>query len=368
MPGHACHLVGSFPTTTATDAFIKCLSSLPHLHALPDGEPSWRWNFTIGLVGKLAAAHPSLGPIWREYDATYAPKPVAPMPDSQIQPLLAAIATTHWELGYDTDAIASYREFVSLRERGIVPAQGDLRFQVCLPGVSSIAIFAKPAFAVALEEALFATLLRETKAIVAGIPAGDLALQSDIASDFIRCEAQRYPEVLEMGSDGERERGVLLREDFWPIEGMDAMERYATQHAGVLGMAGDGVSVGVHVCMGNINNLPVLAAKNMDVMVDLVNAIAAKAGRPLQWAHFGALPEWTDGKFYEPLKRLGDKEMKIFVGIVYPDDAEGARKRLQAAIEVIPSVGIAPPCGLARTSEEGVESVFGLMRELSAST
>ena len=303
---------------------------------------------------KLAVANPALGPIWREYDANYDPKPVQDMAEEQVSALLQAIRETDWSMGYDADAKASYATFVKLRDDGKID-QGE-KFQVCLPGVSSFAIFIKPAFQYLVEDLVYEVMRKEVRAIVEGIPAEELAVQSDIASDYIKCEVQRHPEYLE-----------ALREDFLPPQ-EDAMERYSKQHAGLLDLLPPGAEAGLHICMGNINNKPILAPQTMDVMVNLVNSIAAKTSRKLQWVHFGVLPEWQDSKMYEPLQRLAIKDAAVYLGLVYPDDAEGAKKRKQSAEKVLSDFGISPPCGLARTSEEGVESVFGILTALSAAS
>jgi methionine synthase II (cobalamin-independent) len=181
-----------------------------------------------------------------------------------------------------------------------------------------------------------------------------LAVQFDIASDYIKNEAQRTPSYLS-----------TLREDFHPPR-EDAMERYSAQYAGLIGKVPAAVETGLHICMGNINNKPVLAPQDMTVMVELANQIVSKANRPLQWLHFGCLPEWKDPAPYAALHKL-DKNIAIYLGLVYPNDLEGAKQRIEAAKKQLGDIkfGIAPPCGLARTSEEGVDSVLGILKELS---
>ena len=276
------------------------------------------------------------------------------MPDEEVATLSTAVKATDWSLGYAADAISSYRTFCKLREEGVVP-QG-VRFQVCLPGMSSFAIFVRPQFQYLVEELAYEAMLADVREIVRTIPPHDLALQTDIASDYIKCEAQAHPEVLR-----------TLREDFWPREGENMMERYAKQHAALLDLCPEGVEKGLHICVGNINNEPVVRPLGMGVMVELSNAIGKKlsSGRRLDWVHFGILREWSAKEPYEPLKGLEGEGMKVYLGIVYPEDLEGALKRKEAAEKVLGAFGVGPPCGLARTSDEGVDSVFSILKELT---
>ena len=350
------HLVGSFPAPDATTAFTKCCTALKgRLKAVPDGEPGWRWNFTIGLVQKKAMENPAIGKIWREYDQNLDPVPVQELPEDETAQLRELIKSTSWKLGYSADAVESYQTFCKLRDTeggGVI--EKDVRFQVCLPGMSSFAIFVKPAFQYQVEDLAYQELLKETEEIAAAIPVRDLAVQFDIASDYIKNEAQRTPAYLS-----------TLREDFHPPT-EDAMARYSTQYAGLVGKIPPGAEVGLHICMGNINNKPVLAPQDMTVMVELASQIVSKASRPLQWLHFGCLPEWKNSTPYAALKKL-PKTIAIYLGLVYPDDLEGAKQRIEAAKTQLGEVmfGIAPPCGLARTSAEGVDSVLEILKQLS---
>ncbi|KIW90882.1 uncharacterized protein Z519_08665 [Cladophialophora bantiana CBS 173.52] len=350
------HLVGSFPAPDATTAFSTCSAALKgRIKSIPDGEPGWRWNFTIGLVQKKATENPAIGKIWREYDEKYDPLPVKEMPAEEVKQLRDAIKLTSWKLGYAEDAAASYKIFCKLREEGRI--EKHVRFQVCLPGVSSMAIFVKPAFQYLVEDLAYQAMLQETEAIAAAIPAEDLAIQFDIASDYIKNEAQQDPSSY-LGA---------LREDFHP-PAEDAMERYASQYAGLIGKVPSKAYTGLHICMGNINNKPVLAPRDMSIMVALANRIVskAKASRPLQWIHFGCLAEWKDETPYAALTKLEDKNIAVYLGLVYPDDLKGAKERVAAARKQLGEFGVAPVCGLARTSQEGVQSVLGILKELTA--
>jgi hypothetical protein len=55
----------------------------------------------------------------------------------------------------------------------------------------------------------------------------------------------------------------------------------------------------------------------------------------------------------------------VYLGVVYPDDLEGAKQRIEAAKKHLEKFGIAPPCGLGRTSEAGVDSVLNNLKDLT---
>jgi hypothetical protein len=62
---------------------------------------------------------------------------------------------------------------------------------------------------------------------------------------------------------------------------------------------------------------------------------------------------------------LADKNTAVYLGVVYPDDLEGAKQRIEAAKKHLEKFGIAPPCGLGRTSEAGVDSVLNILKDLT---
>jgi hypothetical protein len=345
------HLVGSFPTKSAEEAFRKSATGLKgHLTSIPDGEPGWRDNFTIGLLQKIVPTNPHIIGVYREYDEKFDPSPIKESSPEETQELLSKIPSATIDLGYADDAIASYKTFLQLREEGVMDK--TVRFQVCLPGVSSFAIFVKPAYQLAVEDVMFKAMIQDVIKINKEIPAEDLAVQFDIASDFIKMEAQKDPEYLK-----------TLRADFHPPK-ENAMERYASQYTELISHVDKDATVGLHICPGNINNKAVLDPPNTAVAVDLANNIAGRLDRSLAWVHFGCLPVWKKESHYSPLKDLKSGP-KVFLGVVYPDNKSGAQERIDAARKSNVDFGISPPCGLARTSGEGVESVLDILKSLS---
>lgn len=76
------------------------------------------------------------------------------------------------------------------------------------------------------------------------------------------------------------------------------------------------------------------------------------------------LPSWKSESHYAPLKSL-QPGPAVYLGLVYPNDKEGAEQRIACAHEHIEAFGIAPRCGLGRTSAEDAGSVLRIISEIS---
>lgn len=346
------HLVGSFPAADAEAAMRTSITGLKDLLiSVPDGESGWRDNFTVGLFLKIASQFPQLGGVWRGYNEQLDPLPVPDVGAEEKQALLDTIASLpDLDFGYADEAIASYQTFLKLRQDGTIGK--NVRFQVCLPGVASIGIYVVPDYQLAMENLAFRSLRKDVIKIAKEIPAADIAIQFDIAADFIKMETQKDATYLK-----------TLRADFHP-RSEDHKELHSSQYVELIGLVDPIATVGLHICPGNIDNKAVLEPKDMSMSVDLANTIMGKANRPVEWLHFGILPSWRNESHYAPLKSLRPGPA-VYLGLVYPGDKEGAEQRIDCAHQHLKEFGIAPPCGLARTSPDGADSVLKIITELS---
>jgi hypothetical protein len=157
-----------------------------------------------------------------------------------------------------------------------------------------------------------------------------------------------------------------VRVDFHPRP-EDFKELYSAQYVELIGLVDPAATVGLHICPGNIGNKAVLEPKDMSLSVDLANTIIGRVDRPVEWVHFGILPSWKDESHYAPLQDLLPGPA-VYLGLVYPDDKEGAEQRIDCAHQHLKEFGIAPQCGLARTSLEGAGSVLKIIFELSSAS
>ncbi|QDS77727.1 hypothetical protein FKW77_004388 [Venturia effusa] len=346
------HLVGSFPATSVESAMRRTLVDLKDLLvSVPDGEIGWRYYFTAGLFQKIAGQSLKLGEVWRSYDEQMNPLPARQTDEAAKQALLDIIAShPDLDFGYAEEAILSYQTFVKLRQEGVIGK--DVRFQICLPGLGSFTMFVLPDYQSAMEKLAFRAMRNDVIKIAKELPGADMAMQFDIAADFIMMEAQKDATYLD-----------TLRADFHP-RSEDLKELYSGQYADLIGLVEPTSTVGLHICPGNIGNRAVLEPKDMSLSVELANTIMSRIGRPLQWVHFGILPSWKNESHYAPLAKL-QPGPALYLGLIYPHDKEGAEERLACAQKHVGTFGIAPQCGLGRTSYEDAESVLRIISEIS---
>lgn len=174
------HLVGSIcgvPTPAAS--FQRCIAAFPNrLRRLPDGEPANRFDFIGWQREQVFGATPAM---LEKYDANdnvvgrgerSSPDVVARVVQSLARPL---------KPGYDDYALASYKDFVRLREEGVVPH--GTRFQVCVPTVYCVMSLLRAEYAAQVEPLYTEALLGCLKRIQEQIPAEDLAVQVDVAAE-----------------------------------------------------------------------------------------------------------------------------------------------------------------------------------------
>lgn len=346
------HLVGSFPATNAESAMRTTLAGLKDLLvSVPDGETGWRYYFTAGLSQKIAGQNPALGGVWRSYDEQFNPLPAPQVNEAAKQAILDTIALhPDLDFGYAAEAIASYQTFLKLKQEGVIAK--NLRFQVSLPGIGSFTMFILPEYQSAMEKLAFRALRKDVVRIAQELPGTDIAMQFDIAADFIMMEAQKDATYLD-----------TLRADFHP-RSEDLKKLYSNQYIELINQVDPAATVGLHICPGNISNRAVLEPKDMSVSVELANTIVSRIARSLDWVHFGILPSWKNESHYAPLKGM-QPGPAVYLGLVYPNDREGAEQRISCAHEHMEAFGIAPSCGLGRTSIEDAGSVLAIISEIS---
>lgn len=321
-------LVGSLPVGS-TDAALRAGAELfaDRVFALPDGESGPRGAWVAYDRTTLLEPHPDI--------EVLAP---SPSPTGRARHAYDTARLTVREgvdaLRFDTwprvpETLAAYREFVALRDAGVVPA--GLRFQVGLPFPSSVFTGAfKDAYArdwALVGPALEDLYLRALTEILAGIPADDLAVQWDVCYEVLDIE------------------GILG----W-TEG-DAWERFAGPWSRLAPAVPADVLMGVHLCYGTFPEWPMFEARDMGLLVRMANHAVAHAGRPVDWLHLAG-PRYLrseDDAFFAPLADLDAPDSRAFLGIVLPIDGEaGLRRRHATAQRHLADFGVAMYCGFGR--------------------
>jgi hypothetical protein len=318
----AVHLVGSIGLDSVSEVFERCGALLgPYLKRVPDGEPGGRrmwisWQFPVLRSNPLLKA-----------DTTQHRSGGLGFHPIGLGDGVAPAEVRFGELGYAREARASYLDFLSAREKGVLPR--GVRFQVSLPTpFAVVAPFALPEARDAILAAYEAAMLREVAAICAGIPHGDLALQWDVCIEMVMWDG--------------RWRGGP------PFPGMDRV--FADSFARLSAPVPQAVELGFHLCYGDLDAQHFVQPADATKMVELANLIVASAGRPIAWMHMPVPIDRGDDAFYAPLQDLKlAPGTELYLGLVHAKDgAAGTKRRMEVARKYAPAFGIATECGIAR--------------------
>jgi hypothetical protein len=139
-----------------------------------------------------------------------------------------------------------------------------------------------------------------------------------------------------------------------------------------------GVPVGLHLCYGDYGHQHFKQPESVSLQVDLVNAVAAAAQRPVSWASFTVPQSRSDGDYFAPLRDLAaGPETELYFALVpyHPDDqpdgttADQAR-HIDAALAASAAGqrewGISTECGMGRVEPGDVLKLLDLHREILA--
>jgi hypothetical protein len=320
------HFVGSIPLPDADTVFRTLAeAAAPHLRRLPDGETGIRKTW-IRFLQDVLAQNPAI-----EVAADVPPfkftqwdgKVLREIPRLRIKPGAQPDPAT-FQTGYAEMAIASWALFERLQSAGVIPAQ--VKFQVSLPTpIAPTYNNMVPRDRPALLPALTEHFIGEVTSIAAAIPHDRLAVQWDVCQEVLAWEGYYEPGPVDFRSE--------------TIE--------------VLSRIGDAVPVaidlGYHLCYGSPADEHCVQPKDMAIMVEMTNAIAAGVARPIDFFHLPVPKGRTDDAYFAPLENLRlAAETELYFGLIHHDDANGDTARLAAARRHARVDGIATECGMAR--------------------
>jgi hypothetical protein len=330
-------LVGSLPADSAEGALRSAAGFFGDLvFALPDGETGPRAGWVSYERERLARPNPGVVVVQETESPTGLPRHAYETPVFGIKP---GVTELHWDTWPRIDdAIAGYQEFARLRADGVIP--GHLRFQVGLPFPASALNAFKADYAADYPVAAraFEDLVgRELARLTAAVPAGDLAIQWDMAYETQDLE------------------GVLA----WTPEG--AWERFAGPVTRLTRLIPEETLVGYHLCYGTFPEWPMYEARDMGLLVRMANFAVASSGRPVDWLHLAG-PRYLrseDRSFFRPLADLEPGDARVFLGIVLPiDGLAGLRRRHATASRYLSDFGVAMYCGFGRQpGADGTETM-----------
>jgi SAM-dependent methyltransferase len=329
------HLAGSVPLASAEDVFRRVAAQLgDRLRRIPDGETGPRsdwilWQYPVfSSLPEFVVGPPG--------DAAY-----RTLPKLRLRYGTSSREVSFDALGYAETAIASYRVFARLKRDGAVP--GHCRFQVCLPTpLAPVSAFVAVEHQAEIEPLYEARMLDELAAILAAIPADQLAIQWDARVEFAMLEG------LAPAWFSEVRGGVLER--------LLRLARHVPAD----------VELGFHLCYGDEAHGHFADLNDCHKLVEVANALAASLSRPLNWIHM-PVPRGTLDECFEPLSSLAlGQQTELYLGLLDPEDgAEGARARIAAAGRYVRGFGAATDCGWGRGGSDAVEGLLELHRAAS---
>lgn len=328
------HLVGSVPLKDAASVYAMAGSLLgEHLRRMPDGETGDRANWVrwqLPVLERSAQLEPVSG------DGAYG---------TTTTQMTVRDGATHVELGplgYSRAAIASYQEFRSQKQAGLIPA--SCRFQISLPTpLAPVQIYVSEESRARVEPFYEAALMAELREILNVIPNDELAIQWDTAVEFGILEGV-FPTFLE-----DRESEILSR----LVRIGNAVPRP--------------VELGYHLCYGDSEHKHFVDPKDCARLVQVANGLATELERFLTWVHMPVPRDRVDPGFFAPLRELElHPRTELYLGLVHmTDGAEGARRRIESAKSARSRFGVATECGFGRRPPETVESLLKIHREVA---
>jgi len=342
------HLVGSVNLPTARDTLRTVATHLgAHARRIPDGEAGERFHWILFQGTRFEA----VDGLARVGDA---PVVVAGF-DVRPHVLDGSVPADELRfgpLGYAEAARASYADFVALRAEGVI-APGT-RFQVCLPSpLAAVTTFVAPADRAAVHPVYEAALVRELEEILATVPAEDLAVQVDLATEFA------FVEGANLG--GGAARAWFDRDAGGDEEVVAGCARRAARFAAHVP---EGVQLGFHLCYGDVAEKHFVEPADTGHLVAMANALVAALPRPITWVHLPVPIGRDDVAYAAPLAGLAlDGATELYLGVLHHEDGvEGAERRLAAAAQVLGgrAVGVATECGFGRGPSERTAALLDL--------
>jgi hypothetical protein len=337
-------MVGSIPLPTASDVFTTCSELLgDHLPCMPDGEIGPRLVWVSYLYERFK--------ILPEVEFQPVPPEMRNDMDVRFNRVAAARGAVHADradnhlvvkdgvtrirledLGYAAAAIASYADFVRLRDEGVIPAH--MRFQVAIPFTrgSFGNYFRRPRDFAIMEEAYEEVAKRELGEIIAAIPPEDLAIQWDVCSEILDVDGYWpwWPTGDKIASNAALASRLDL--DTLPVEAW----------------------LGYHICYGTMGGWPMLKPESVASSVALVNALITATPRRTDFVHIPAARKAFDADYFAALEDLRIGDAKLYLGLIHDseDGLENFRRRHAAAKAHWPDFGLASVCGYGRCNPD----------------
>lgn len=333
------HLVGSVPLADSETVFRATAETLgDRIARLPDGETDARGDWVQWLV-HLVRDHPEFelpgGSI--DYTANRSARAYY-----TVKPGIDPASVSFGRLGYADYARDSYAAFARLKKAGVI--RPSARMLVAMPTpLAFLQVLIAPDQRAVLEAAYWRAAMAEVAAIVAAVPASELAIQWDTVFELLILEGARKSSIDDTRSgliDRLRRLGEAVPRD---------------------------VELGYHFCYGDMGHKHSLEPGSMAIMVDLANDLTKVLSRPIAYFHMPVPRGRDDDAYFAPLARLAlPAASELYLGLVhFTDGIEGGQRRIAAASRRRPDFGVATECGFGRRPPETVRRLLELHAELS---
>lgn len=330
------HLVGSVPLPDAETVFRTVSDAWgPHLRRVSDGETGRRGRW-IWFQREMLEQHPSMEPDRDE------PPYALYQWDGQLLRETSYIrfrpgvdpAAVDFPTGYAEAALESFDLYARLQKDGVIP--GDARFQVSLPTPMATAyMYVSPSAHDAYLPAYERSLLSAVNEILASTPHDRLSIQWDVCQE------------------------VLLFEDYFPDRPADYKEQVFAELGRLGNAVPETVDLGYHLCYGSPRDEHLVMPRDMGILVEIANGIAARVDRRLDFIHMPVPQDRTDREYFLPLEgRRLPAETELILGLIHHDDTAGDRARIDAARAFVASFGVASECGWGRTDPARVPGLL----------
>ncbi len=349
MPS-SVHFNGSVNLPDAETVMREISSRIPTgVRRMTDGETGDRGYWILFQIEKFLQM-PELESV--AVGQAYETSPDAPdMPQLRLAEGASA-DTIHWpNLGYADAYAESFETFDRLQSAGTIPTAVRFQMQYPTPLASTGGTIVPedlPAVAASYETALFADL---DKAL-ATLPHDRCAVQWDVAVEFGLLEGAMGP-------------GSAMPIDQVTPGLVRCVDRVP-----------DDVPVGLHLCYGDYGHQHFKQPESIQMQVDLVNAVAAAAQRPVSWVSFTVPQARSDAGYFAPLSSLAPgPETELYFALVpyHPEQqADGTPAEQAQHIDTALAGssggqrewGICTECGMGRVAVEDVPKLLDLHREI----
>jgi hypothetical protein len=246
---------------------------------------------------------------------------------------------------YAEDAAESFAKFRALQDAGVLPS--SLRMQVSMPtAMATCLALIAPESQREMLPVVERTLARQTEQITSELPRNSLAIQWDVAAEFMHME-------------------LANAETFSKDEIAAALVRLAS-------FVPDEMQLGYHLCYGDAPPEPGAKGKHFvepsdtGLLVKIANAVVSGARRRVDWIHMPVPINRDDDAYFAPLAGLRlAPGTRLFLGLVHEEDGlEGAQRRADAAAKFVSGFGVATECGMQNEPREAHPRILEIQRDL----